>query len=173
MRRILRADYEQEHLLPRTVEEWVGPRHPARFIREFVGSADLAGMGIVEPNPEEGGMCYARELLLSVWLYGYWRKIRTTRKLEEACANDLGFIWLSGNHRPDHQALWRFWKAHRGAVREFFKHTVRVAMALELVEMVTQVVDGTKILAACGQWERHDAEHNLSLIHISEPTRPY
>ena len=164
MRRILRADFEQMHLLPVAVEDWVGPQHPARFIREYVASADLAEMGIVEPNPEEGGTCYASDLLLSVWLYGYWRKVRASRKLEEACANDLGFIWLSGNHRPDHHALWRFWAANRTALREFFKHTVRVAMELELVEMVTQVVDGTKILAACSQWGRHDAEHNNWLV---------
>jgi transposase len=168
MRRILRADFEQVHLLPPSVEEWVGARHPARFIREFVESVELNQLGIVQPNAEEGGECYASELLLSVWLYGYWRKVRATRKLEDACANDLGFIWLSGNHRPDHHALWRFWDANKTVLRRLFKHTVAVAMKLELVEMVTQVIDGTKILAACSQWGRHDREHNAQLIEKLE-----
>ena len=51
-----------------------------------------------------------------------------TRRLEEACANDLGFIWLSGTHRPDHHALWRFWQANRAALKTLFKRTVRVAL---------------------------------------------
>jgi transposase len=119
---------------------------------------------MAQPNPEEGGECYASELLLSVWLYGYWRKVRTTRKLEDACANDLGFIWLSGNHRPDHHALWRFWDANKAVLRKLFKRTVEVALKLELVEMVAQVIDGTKILAACSQWGRYDREHNALLV---------
>jgi transposase len=150
------------------VEDWIGPRHPARFIREFVDSIDLDELGIAQPNPEEGGECYASELLLGVWLYGYWRKVRTTRKLEDACANDLGFLWLSGNHRPDHHALWRFWNINKTALRKLFKHTVQVALKLELVEMVTQVLDGTKIVAACSQWGGYDRQHHTRLIEKLE-----
>src|SRR5688572_21665261 len=129
MRRILRADFQEVHLLPAAVEDWLGAQHPARFIREFVESLDLSELGVTEPNPEEGGQCYASELLLSVWLYGYWRRVRTPRKLEDACRSDIGFIWLSGNHH----ALWRFWNGNKLAVRNLFKKTVAVAIKLELV----------------------------------------
>lgn len=168
MRRILRADFQEVHLLPAAVEDWLGAQHPARFIREFVESLDLSELGVTEPNPEEGGQCYASELLLSVWLYGYWRRVRTPRKLEEACRSDIGFIWLSGNHHPDHHALWRFWNGNKLAVRNLFKKTVAVAIKLELVEMVTQVIDGTKILAACTQWGSYDREHNALLLERVE-----
>lgn len=164
MRRVLRANFNEVHLFPCAVEEWVGPQHPARFVREFVGSLDLNELDIAQPDPEVGGECYGSELLLSVWLYGYWRRVRTTRKLEDACRSDIGFIWLSGNHQPDHHALWRFWNANKPAVRALFKKTVFVAMKLKLVEMVTQAIDGTKILAACTQWGSYDREHNTLLL---------
>jgi transposase len=160
MRRILRAEYQQVHLLPPAVEDWLPAGHPARFVREFVETLKLGAMGFEEPNAEEGGVCYAPELLLSVWLYGYWRKVRSTRRLEEACVNDLGFIWLSGTHRPDHNALWRFWQANRPALKALFRRTVRVAMKAGLVEMVTQAIDGTKIMAACSHWGKNDAAHH-------------
>lgn len=164
MRRILRADFGQVHLLPPALEDWVPADHPARFVRAFVEAQDLAELGFAEPNSEEGGVCYAPELLLSVWIYGYWRKIRSTRKLEDACTNDLGFIWLSGLHRPDHNALWRFWQANRAALAEVFKRTVQVAMKTGLVEMVAQVIDGTKIPAACSHWGKHDAAHHRKTL---------
>jgi transposase len=168
MRRILRAKFDEVHLFPRAVEDWVGAQHPARFIREFVENLDLRELDVAQPDPEVGGVCYGSELLLSVWLFGYWRRIRTTRKLEDACRSDVGFIWLSGNHQPDHHALWRFWNANKAAVRTLFKKTVIVAMKLELVEMVTQAIDGTKILAACTQWGSYDREHNALLLERLE-----
>ncbi|MBV8176378.1 MAG: transposase, partial [Verrucomicrobia bacterium] len=138
MRNIKRADYEQLHLLPPSLEDWVGERHPARFIREFVQSLDLAQIGFKEPNPEEGGECYALELLLTVWLYGYFRKTRSTRRLEQACLEEVGFMWLCGLHRPDHNALWRFRKDNKATVRELFKTTVKVALKLDLVALALQ-----------------------------------
>lgn len=164
MRRILRTDYDQQHLLPPSVEEWVGPQHPARYIREFVQELDFGKVGLKQPNETEGGECYATELLLAVWLYGYWRKIRTTRGLQEACRQDLGFVYLSGNHRPDHHALWRFWAANKTVLRGVFKQTVQVALKLKLVEMVTQVLDGTKIEAACSHWGFHDGPAQRRLL---------
>src|SRR6187431_3202174 len=98
MRNILRADYDQMLLLPASVEDWIGAQHPARFIREVVAQTPLAELGVQPPNEVEGGTCFGAELLLGVWLYGYFRKIRSTRALESACREDLGFVWLSGNH---------------------------------------------------------------------------
>jgi hypothetical protein len=47
--------------------------------------------------------------------------------------------------------LWRFWKAHHGRLGELFKQTLKVAMEMNLVGMVAQALDGTKIAAACGK----------------------
>src|SRR5436190_23212231 len=133
MRQILRADYDQLMLLAPTVEEWVGPRHPARFIREFVAALDLKALGMDTLEREQGGVAYEPALLLQAWLYGYYRKIRSTRGIEASCQEDMGFVWLTGNHRPDHNALWRFWSVHREQIKGLFKQSVRVAVDLELV----------------------------------------
>ena len=163
VRNIKRADYEQLHLLPPSLEDWVGERHPARFIREFVQSLDLAQIGFTEPNPEEGGDCYAPELLLTVWLYGYFRKIRATRRLERACLEDVGFMWLCGLHRPDHNALWRFWNCNKAILRELFQTTVKVALKLDLVALALQAIDGTKIQAVATKHGSYDLKHNRKL----------
>jgi len=167
MRQILRADYDQLMLLAPTVEDWVGARHPARFIREFVGALDLKALGIDTLDREQGGVAYEPALLLQAWLYGYFRKIRSTRAIEASCQEDMGFVWLTGNHRPDHNALWRFWTVHRPQIKLLFKQSVRVAVDLELVGMAVQAVDGTKIMAACrgrGGFDREQLEKLLAQL---------
>ena len=109
MRQIIAADPDQTLLLPPCMDDWVGPRHPARFIREFIRCVDLRTLGLDTLNRSEGGPAFAPELLVTVWLYGYFRKVRSLRALELACQEEMGFLWLTGNTRPDHNALWRYW----------------------------------------------------------------
>jgi len=156
MRDILRPDYDQVLLLPPVMEDWIGAEHPARFIREVVAQAG-GNPEFRQPDPHTGGTCYAPEMLLAVWLYGYCRGIRSTRKLEVACREDMGFVWLSGNLRPDHNALWRFWNANHKGLRAFFKDTVRLAMKMDLVGFALEAIDGTKIPAVCAARRGYDA----------------
>jgi len=154
----IEADYDQVYLMPPSLEDWVSKGHPARFIREMVEQINLKDIGIKQQNPIEGRPPYANELLLRIWLYGYWKKIRSSRKLEEACQEDIGFLWLCGQRRPDHNTLWRFFHENRKALRELFKQTVKSALKMNLVGLVLQAVDGTRIQAICSGWESHKVE---------------
>jgi transposase len=164
MRRILAADYDQTLLLAPSVEEWIEPRHPARFIREFVAVLDLRALGLDTLERTEGGVAYAPALLLQAWLYGYLRKIRSSRALENACREEMGFVWLTGNHRPDHNALWRFWHEHRAGIRALFQQSVKVALELDLVGLAVQALDGTKIAAASSGRGGFDRTHLTKLL---------
>jgi transposase len=164
MRQILTVDYGQQLLLPPAIEEWIGPEHPARFIREFVEMLDLRALGLDTLDREEGGVAYDPRLLLGAWLLGYMRRIRSTRGLETACREEMGFVWLTGNHRPDHHALWRFWHRHRKAVQALYRQTVKVAIEMNLVGMAVQALDGTKIAAASSGRGGFDRAHLAKLL---------
>lgn len=150
MAEALEADWSQVHLLPAQIEDWIGADHEARYIRSFVDELDLGTLGFTQYyGGGRGRPPYATQLLLRAWLYGYLRKIRSSRKLERACLEEMGFIWLCGTHKPDHNSLWRFWRTHRKQIKNVFLQTVKVAASLELIGFVTQAVDGTKIQAVC------------------------
>ncbi len=141
-------DYGQQFLFPPALEEWVSADHPARFLREFVDQLDLAALGFALPVAVEGRPPYAPSLLLKIWLYGYYHRIRSTRKLEVACREQLSLLWLTGLIQPDHNSLWRFWRDNKKALRHIFKQTVQVAMHTGAVGLALQALDGTKIQAA-------------------------
>src|ERR1041385_9166048 len=140
-------DYGQQFLLPPALEDWVPKDHPVRYIREFVDQQDLAKLGFAMPISNEGRPAYAPSLLLKIWLYGYHHRLRSTRKLEAACRDQISLVWLSGNIAPDHNSLWRFWRDNKVALRRLFKQSVQLAVKAGLVGLVLQAVDGTRIQA--------------------------
>lgn len=165
-----RADYSEIYLFPPSLEDWVGADHPVRFVREFVDALDMKGLGFKVRESEEGRPNYAADLLLKAWLYGYLMRIRSSRRLEEACRENIGLIWLTGRNEPDHNTLWRFFSGNKAALRNVFKQVVRVAARAQLIGVVLHAVDGTKIAArssrATGQ-HREDLEKALEKLDSS------
>ena len=144
----IRADYNQAMMFPPCIEDWVGDDHPARFLRSLVDSLDLKALGFRVPDSDVGRPAYASDMLLEIWLYGYFNRIRSTRKLEKACREHMGLIWLTGMKTPDHNSLWRFMDSNRKAMSQLFKQSVQIAAKCKLIGMVVNAIDGTKIRAA-------------------------
>jgi transposase len=187
MAKPISPDYGQQFLFPPALEDWVAADHPVRFLREFVEQLDLAALGFVLPQATEGRPPYHPSLLLKIWLYGYFQRIRSTRKLEAACAEHLPLVWLSGLITPDHNSLWRFWRDNKVALRQVFKQTVHLAVQTGAVGLALQAVDGTKIQAAgssakgwskeymqklLAQLDRVLEETELKIVAESAPAEP-
>jgi transposase len=165
----IRADYGKQWLLPPSLEDWIGVDHPARFIREVVDALDLAEMGFRQRKSDEGRPSYAADLLLKVWLYGYFEKIRSSRGLERACMNNVGIVWLTGMHYPDKNTLWRFWKDNRAVVKRVYQSVLEMAMEAQLIGLVLHAVDGTKILSKIsGKRALHAGQLKKILDRIEE-----
>ena len=164
----IEANYDEQYLFPASLEEWVGEDHPARFLREVVSQLDLETLGFRIPKGDRGRPGYAPRLLLRVWLYGYWKRIRSSRRVEEACRENLGFVWLCGMKAPDHNTLWRFFRTNKKALRRVFTMTVRTAVELGLVKFALQALDGTKIQAVCSEGAGYDRKHLAVLLNRLE-----
>ncbi len=112
---------EQIWMLPPTLDELLPLDHPARFVAEFVDALDRedwAELGVKIDGEVLGAPAYHPRALLSVWLYGFMTGVRSCRKLEAACRDQIPYLWLTGWQHPDHNTLWRFYKGHRQAMRE-------------------------------------------------------
>ena len=142
--------------MPPTLEELLAEDHPARVVAAFVDSltsAEWSQLGIDVRGSRMGARAYHPRALLSVWLYGFMNGVRSTRKLEEACREQLPYLWLAGGQRPDHNTLWRFWQHHRLGLRRLLARTIQTIAKLDLIDRSVQAVDGTKIAApASNRW---------------------
>lgn len=135
-------------LLPPSIDDWVVRDHPVRFVAAFVEQLDLEEVGFRQSPGVEGRPHYAPELLLSVWLFGWMERIRTSRALEKACQRDVAFFWLTGNMRLDHVTLWRFFDSNKAALKKLFKKIVQIAANAGLIGFALHALDGTKMRAA-------------------------
>jgi len=143
----IKPDRSKVFLLPPSLEDWVPGDHPVRFIDAFVESLDLPSLGFEVGHAPTGRPRYSAQLLLSVYLYCYFDRIRTLRRMERACLENVAVMWLTGNEHPDHNTLWRFFDDNKEAIRKVLKQSVKVATDANLVGMVLHAVDGTKIEA--------------------------
>ena len=139
---------EQMWMLPPTLDELLPTDHPVRFVGEFVDGLEReewAELGVAIEGDPMGAPAYHPRALLGVWLYGFMTGVRSSRKLEAACRDQVPYLWLTGWQHPDHNTLWRFYRSHRQSMRKLLKRTVQTAVKIDLVDLALQAVDGTKV----------------------------
>jgi transposase len=162
---------QQTWLLPPTLDELIPDNHPARFVAMMVDSLDAATWQKLDIKLEGeplGAPNYHPRAMLSVWLYGFMTNARSSRKLESACRDQITYLWLTGWQHPDHNSLWRFYKAHRNEMRHLFKLTVKTAVKMDLVDLAVQAVDGSKIAANAAKERTYDAKGLQKLLERTE-----
>ena len=149
-------DRSQGYLMPPSADELLPEDHPARVVGAFIdslGKDDWAALGVALVANRLGCPRYHPRALLGIWLCGFMVGLRSSRKLERACREQLPNIWLAGGQRPDYNTLRRFYRAHRGGMHRLLRLTVQLAAELDLVDWSVQAIDGTKIQGdAANRW---------------------
>lgn len=162
---------QQTWLFPPTLDELIPDDHPSRFVATMVDSLDSTfwqKLSIRLEGDPLGAPSYHPRALLGVWVYGFMTGTRSSRKLEAACRDQMPYLWLTGWQHPDHNSLWRFYKAHRDEMRHLFKLTVRTAVKMDLVDLAVQAIDGTKIAANAAKDRTYDAQGLEKLLARTE-----
>jgi len=137
----------QSYLLPPSPRDWLPSNHLAHFIDEIVDQLDLSLIYHSYEAENRGQPPYHPQMMVKVWLYGYCKGIRSSRKLEAALHEDIGFRMLSGDQQPDHWTLSEFRRRHKEALGDLFCQTVQLTKRAGLVKLDQVAVDGTKIKA--------------------------
>ena len=156
----------QRWLFPPSLDELLPVDHPARFVAAMVDESDLDALGIRSVPDDLGAPAYHPGMLLACWLYGFMTRVRSTRKLERACRENVAFMWLTGMQRPDHVTLWRFYKHNRATMKKLFKYTVQVSVKAGFVGFALQAIDGSKVPVASSKSLKDMAALNQLLQQV-------
>lgn len=162
---------DQDWMFPPRLEELLPADHPARFVAMVVDELvqdEWGKMGVSLAGDPLGAPSYHPRALLCVWLYGFMTGVRSSRRLENACHDQIPYLWLTAWAHPDHNTLWRFYSAHREQMRVLFKKTIKTAVRLDLLDLVVQAVDGTKVAGNAARTRTYDAEGLKRLLERVE-----
>src|SRR6266699_2232347 len=139
---------EQTTMFPATLDELIPVDHMCRVMEAFVGRLNMAKLGFVRAEPAETGRPgYDPRDLLKLYLYGYLRQVRSSRRLEAECQRNVEVMWLLGRLQPDYKSIAEFRRMHSQAVTEAGAELVRLARSVGLVKGDTVAVDGSKFRA--------------------------
>lgn len=141
-------DYQPNQilLLPPSVKDWLPEDHPAQFINEVVEQFDLSAI-YGAYRELRGQPPYQPVMMVKVLVYAMVKRIHSSRRIEAALYEDIGFRFLSANQQPDHWTIAAFRRRHHQALGDLFIQTVQLAEKAGLVKLGHVSVDGTKVKA--------------------------
>ena len=158
----------QESFLPTCLDDYVGENHICRVITAVVESLDMVGLGFKYAETKEvGAKPFAPRMLLSLYIYGYLNRIRSSRRLEREGHRNIEVMWLLEGMTPDDKTIANFRKDNAVALRKAFRKFTLMLKDLGLYGGETIAVDGTKIKANNSRTNNYDvksAELTLSRI---------
>src|SRR6195952_4566806 len=148
MTHIAGHDRSQTLLLPESLDDYVGPENPVRFIEAFVDGLDLTAAGFIRVAAKRTGRPgYAPTDLLKLYIYGYLNRVRSSRRLEAEAHRNIEVIWLLRHLKPDFKTIADFRRDNRKAFRPIFRQFVLLCRQLDLFGRELLAVDGTRIKA--------------------------
>jgi transposase len=143
----LTCDREQSLLMPPTLREWLPEEHLAWFILGTVEELDVAPFYAAYRADGHGRAAHDPAMMLGVLLYAYCKGLRSSRVIERACVEDVGFRVIAANQAPDHTTIARFRARHEAALSQLFSDVLSLCADAGLVESRVVAIDGTKLRA--------------------------
>jgi transposase len=147
---------DQPFLLPPDMREWLPAGHLAWFVIDAVGALDLSRFAARQTpaGSAAGRAAYDPAMLLGLLVYGYATGVRSSRRIERACSEDVAFRVICAQDVPDHATIARFRREHfadPAAVESLFCQVLALAARAGLGKLGLVAVDGTKIAAAASK----------------------
>ena len=132
-------------VLPLNVEFQIPKDDPVHLVRYCIGGMDLSALYQNCHHVNRNQASPAQ--MLAILTYAYMNSIFSTRKIEDACRNNIKFMYLlEGKPAPDHATISRFiTKRLRPCIRDILAQMGKFLGKLGAVSFQDIFIDGTKI----------------------------
>jgi transposase len=146
--------YEQKQpwLVPPSADELIAMDHLVRVVNSTIEEMNLEPL-LLKYTKGGGASRFHPVMLFKVVVYGYMTGVYSSRKLARAVRENILFMWLAGNQKPDFRTINGFRSSRlKGIMDEVFMATVKLLAAKGYVKLENYFVDGTKIESASGRY---------------------
>ena len=144
-RKFTKPDYTATPNIQISLGEAIPANHLARFVVDMVAQLDLSA--IYKRYGVRGGEAIAPEALLALIFYGYSTGRFSSRKIERATYEDLGFRFVAGGLHPDHDTIANFRKTFLPELEGLFVQLLLLAQLSGVLKVGNLSLDGSKIHA--------------------------
>ena len=133
---------------------WLPEQHLAWQVLEAVRRLDLAAFYAAYRADGRGQAPYDPAMMLALVYYCYLKDITSSRKMRDACTDDMGCQVIGGGARPSNKAFAEFRRRHRGALDGTFTQVLVLLKADGVIGDGDDVaaVDGSPVSTAAASY---------------------
>jgi transposase len=111
-----------------------------------------------------GRAAYEPAMVIALLLYCWSRGVRSARRIERACLEDVACRVIAAHQRPDHATIARFVVRHERALGELFGEVPVLCADAGLASVGVLAIDGTKVAANASRDRTMDYEQLAKAI---------
>lgn len=142
------GDRNQVTLLPDCLDDFVAEDNSVRVVDAFVSELDLQALGFDGLTPASTGRpSYHPAVLLKIYIYGYLKRLQSSRRLERECQRNIELMWLTGRLAPDFKTIADFRRSSGKGIQNACRRFVVLCRELELFSQAIVAIDGSKFKA--------------------------
>lgn len=134
----------QISLFPARLDQNIAEGSPVRLVNQVVENLDITA---IEKTYSGGGTsAYHPRMMLKMLFYAYMNNIYSCRKIGKQLEENVHYMWLSGNQRPDFRTINNFRSLHlKGTINHLFTQVVLMLAEMGYISLQTVYIDGTKM----------------------------
>jgi transposase len=158
------ANRHEEIQCPQRLDDYITDDNPVRVMDAFVEELDLEAQGFRHAVAAATGRpSYHPGDLLTLSIYGYLYRLRSSRRLEQETQRNIALMWRRKKLRPDHNTIANFRRDHLKPLREVCRAFTLWCKQLDLCGGELVAIDGSKFRAVNAKG-RHFPKANLEKV---------
>ena len=146
MARYKDAHYDQDKFIPVSFQKQIIPGTFEYTLSYLIDhELDLSVFDSLYQNDETGAPAFDPAVLLKIVIYAYSRGITSSRKIEQACRENIIFMSLSADTQPHFTTLANFISQMDQQILPLFRNVLVICDELKLIGGDMFAIDGCKL----------------------------
>jgi len=138
----------------------------------FEEKIDLSGFNEYFQNDSTGAPAYHPKILLKVILFAYSKGILSSRKIAEACEQNIIFMTLADGFKPHFTCIADFVHRFESEIRKLFKEILLICGEMDLIGSEFLAADGCKLPSnASKEWSGKFADLQKKELKIRDTVK--